>query len=394
MRIFTKFHFRLSKSDKTGDVFRKIVQALKEADVEFEPGIYVTDPGNGTVSSVDRIIKKFPTMKEYEYMKSDWGTDTPPNKALSNLNGGWDVPHHNQTEISIEVLEGIADGIPRAYPSNKTTFVWSGAKWDDNDKHAIHANHEKANPGYPMSYYSSSVILQSDWWVSGRTLNLWAMVELPAPSEVDVKLERISEKAQKFISLLGKIQKEELVIVPSFEEEQDILKKREQALEITKWYDTARKKWDAPHPYPPFPHTLPNPSLLHDTDESVSPKAVINQIFKSKGYKYLSNFSGRGIYTLVKRLPNNNRLVLEFDFTPIGRDLSCALTYQGLFWNNRVQVRITDNTDYCPNNYHITNTDILEKVVLNMAAAVDFLEKEYVPKITEIYGSSPVWMEY
>jgi hypothetical protein len=108
-------------------------------------------------------------------------------------------------------------------------------------------------------------------------------------------------------------------------------RRKKRAEEITKWYDSKQKRWDAPHPYPSFPYPLPYPNRLADTQESVSPKTVIIQKFKPRGYTYRSNFSGNGIYQLVKRLSNHNRLVLHFEFTPIGRCLSCELTYEGLF---------------------------------------------------------------
>jgi hypothetical protein len=115
---------------------------------------------------------------------------------------------------------------------------------------------KKANPDFPYHYHSSSVILQSDWWITGRIINLWANVELPVPREEKTKLDNISEKAQMCIQRLGKVQKEEVVIVPSLEEEQEMQTKKETSGRNNKMVRLKAEKMGRPPSLSIFPVSI------------------------------------------------------------------------------------------------------------------------------------------
>jgi hypothetical protein len=397
MRLYKKVHFRLNKSDKTGDVFRIIMQALQGTEFSFYPAFYAADYASDSrlkfVSAVDRLTKKYPLLKKYEGVEVHTDTNRAPSKYLSTLGEGWNVPAHTQTgEITPELLEAIADGIPRSYPAHHSTFVFDQIDWNGKGETDAPAPHHEASPRFPSHYHYPSVILQSDWWISGRTINLWATVDLAVPDEGSKSLSEISQKAQQCIEKLGKVQKEELIIVPSREKELELIPKMEKAKEITRDYDRLGAYWQGSNPLPDFPYSLPDPYNQVDTEESVSPKKVIQDLLKPRGYRYRSNFSGLGTYHLVKRLPSHNRVVLEFDFAPMARALSCTMYVQGMYWKHGLDVKYSNGITPC--QYSIKSAESLDMAVANMAAAIDFLEREYVPKLEDIYGDSPEWIEY
>ena len=392
MRLIKKYQLRLSKSENTGDVFRKIVQALHELDTSFTPTFYVEDPNVHSVSAVDRLIKKFPALKKHEGVEVQTGTNLDPSKYLSTLGEGWTVkPQQGTGEFPLPVLEAIAEGIPRAYPAHKATFVFDHILWNEKGTRNASCYHKPSSPDFPYDYHCPSIILQSNWWISGRVIQLWATVELDVPAEGCSQVSEPGEKVQQCLQRLGPIQKEWLIIVPSPEEEQEQIENKAKAEAITKYYDIGGESWREASLFAVFPHRLPDPNKL-DREEAVSPKKVINQQFKPRGYQYRSEFSGNGIYHLVKKLPSHNLIVLEFDFTPIGKYFSCDLYVKGLLWKHKLTVRMDEGV--LSSQYPIRSAEVLDMVVANIAAAVDFLEKEYVSKLVDIYGSSPEWFNH
>lgn len=73
-------------------------------------------------------------------------------------------------------------------------------------------------------YLIPSIIISSDWWINGRTNYMMATVEIDVPN--------LDEQVIRRLSMLGKIKFEQLVALPSDEEEEKIALYRNKANSI------------------------------------------------------------------------------------------------------------------------------------------------------------------
>lgn len=132
--------------------------------------------------------------------------------------------------------------------------------------------------------------------------------------------------------------------------------------------------------------------MLLGPHDPISPKEVIIETFKPRGYKYISKLGFRGGYFTLNRTTANNQIMLYFHLAPMAKALSCTFAYQGPLWEHSLDIRFSPLQ--VQKQYGITGPEDLERAIRNAGAIVDHLEETLVRELDDIYGPAPAWFQY
>jgi hypothetical protein len=390
-------------------LFERIKQVLEKYRGKDEPNyFFLADSIHGRVSSVKRVLKNYPELVEYEFdgreivdKKTDF---IMYSKGLSNFSKQyWREYNPNNINKSVPFykLHEIAKKIPRAYPFHTAIFIFDRINWFLTDHELSQPTLRIGPREFPLStYLSNAIIFYSNWWISGRDLGLMAAVEIPVPEKNASSLPPLDEGIKKSVELIGKIRVEEIVAAPS-EDEMKVLHHLEpRALEIVKQYNSIEREFkERLLESISIPHILPDQFKING-DNKGSRKTAIMNVFKPRGYSYLSKLSGQGIYTLVKRTKSNHQIKLLFDSGKYNCGLACTMVLEAPFWEYRVALPLPYKDDKTGSMtttialYPLPDEETLKMVVNNFAVVVDYMEKTFVKEMEELYGPAPNWYEY
>lgn len=97
MRLFRCLNYRLAKKDTAGILFERAREIAFEITNGQTPiSFYLEESSLGQVSVVQRVLKKFPELKKFEYMVAEnLEQNRPSYKVLSNRSAIWDKPNPN-----------------------------------------------------------------------------------------------------------------------------------------------------------------------------------------------------------------------------------------------------------------------------------------------------------
>ena len=143
-----------------------------------------------------------------------------------------------------------------------------------------------------------------------------------------------------------------------------------------------------------MPHQLPEPFfVLKEADqnksrsEKIPIKSIVQLSLGLKGYQYRPRLDTEDSITFSKSTKSHNSIGVVFHFGAWSHKLSCEVLIRGLSWQE--QIVIPFFPDYL--QYPITSESLFRQAVENITTVVVYLEKEIMPGIEEIYGSSPCW---
>lgn len=394
MRIFRCFIYQTTKRDKPKALFETCETVLSKLEWgSKEIKFYLTDFfSENHISAIDRLVKKFPVLTEFMYNNIFSECDNPKSyKVLSNFPIEWYKGNPNKTTytIDIDTVGAIMNGIPRAYPLNDVYILFDKVNWLGLElgEAAYISDFPDRKPliDFP-GYLSSSIIIKSDWWISGRINGLIAVVEVKPPGNNENRIPKLNDDIICRLRELGRIRFEQTYAVAD-KNETNLLNSVKKHAE--KHIMEAKRNIYSKNIK--LPYDLPNPLHISSTFEALSPKKAIVDTFKPRGYKYLSNMSGLGLYRLSKTTPLNNQITVVFEFAPMCRALSSSVEIKGPLWKYEIDFPLSYHND---NQYPVSSAEILEKLVMNAGAIVDYLEGVLVKELEDIYGPAPKWFEY
>lgn len=393
MRIFVFIEYRINKNNTFDSIFQRCVNVADKTNPNgFKRLFYFADSGLAKTSAVGKAIKKFPSLEKFKYHITDVPKDLPTHDALSNLPGKpWLEPNLNGVydDIGLDILKDIAHGVPRSLPFHYATFIFDNIDWFRNgivNKQPESREHG-ASAMFPYaSYFSSSIIFQSNWGYSKRVLNLYAVVEIDVSGADKENPLKKYDKIRELATELGDVRNEIIFAKPSEKEKKHLSllngKAKELVVDFENNLDSILSKINLPNEFS---------DSLRSTFDNVSPKKPLLAVFKPLGFKYIGNQSGQGGYSLAKRTKLNNQITLLFDFAPMARALSWSLIIQGPLWMQSSRLKFYQNTH---EQFGITGQDILEKVVANAGCIFEYIEGTVIKDIESIYGAAPSWFVY
>jgi hypothetical protein len=117
-------------------------------------------------------------------------------------------------------------------------------------------------------------------------------------------------------------------------------------------------------------------------------KPALVDAFKPRGFDCKGD---HGTFTLQRRTKTNHVVELELDVGTWSRSLTFMFHVRGPAFNATLMPPVT--TREAARQYPIGDTANWEKIVANIAAIVDELERTFVPEIEAAVGAAPEWFE-
>ncbi|MBN2102745.1 hypothetical protein JW835_01750 [bacterium] len=401
MRLYLKFTYQISKDEPFGNVYRRIqdyfldVYELKKQWFKFEDSFMSKHRGTNVV------IQKYPEMREFLYFsKREWGNEIFEEPVLSNLDDTWvsPNPYKNLGDLREKQFLSILQNIPGIYP-----FIRASIAFDLHIASQLDALPDKENPVHAhykreflqnTPYKDSTLVFIGELSEKNRNNQLVFYLRLPNSVYHANTLPELPSSILGSIHGIGSVETTEAFYIPDEIEFSQWGKKNKEARQLLgeggqNLYDelVGLKK----------PNELPDPFFLlknakqkpNQTDKKIPKESIVKFYFGLKGYHYRPKLDTRESITLGKSTKNNNSLHAVLIFGSHPSQLSCLFKIRGLFWEERIRVPIL--SDYY--QYPIVSRDSFEKAVENMAAVVVYIEKNIVPKIENICGSSPDWFK-
>jgi hypothetical protein len=325
---------------------------------------------------VERAIKKFPNLARFERNDAPLQRVGLPNiRRLTNGDGEEPFPMAD--------LLALADGLPRSLPFQAVSVLFG------------HADFGRADD-FPIGLTPpTGISIGDNWWINGRNRALSAFYAVDA----DATAKRLPEPPATIgaiLSSLGKPKRSAQFVAPRV---------ATPAPEATS--DTARPALPldiaAISPIVAkyragmmalverigLPHDLPGPNDVRQMHRGASGplKPTLDVAFKPRGYTCRG---GSGTFTLRRRTPSNHVVDVELDVGTWSRSLTAMFSVHGPGFNATLTMPVTLRGG---GQYPIGDTANWERIVANLAAVVDELERTFVTEIEAAVGPAPAWFE-
>lgn len=248
MRLFHTVEYRLTRADSVGTITSRVFAALRTHGLHQTPlSFSFSDSPFSKVSGVDRILKRFPSVRA----NGDC-SERVEDQGVSSVVASR-VPLPTLESPLADEIEEVMQGVPRRFPVDEATITFKNIAWDD--------GMNRENPTLPddrdESVEYGGIRIQSSWWISGRDNHMLASVELPVPSDDSTTFPAIPEPAATILPSLGPIQISRPEVFFDDEEQQLIDRRKQEADEVI---DSWRGRFKDLSEMLLFPHRLPHPS--------------------------------------------------------------------------------------------------------------------------------------
>jgi hypothetical protein len=338
-----------------------------------EPFIQVTladAPVPGFVSSVDRVVKRFPQLARFVH-ESAIVPNTPSIRHITNRPG---CPNEGEP-IELSTLLAIAAGVPRSFP-----FHNIGIRFH-------HAAFGEAPRMVGPAIMTPGVIVGDSWWVNGRSRSVVA-VTIVEGDPTSKKLPSLPESVSMVFAACGKAKN--TVQVPFVEEPQAARPNPEAARAVVEVVRDYRSRITEVLDRAALPHDLP-PALeimrATGLGEVTGPKKpVLLAAFKPMGYDCRGD---SGTFTLRRRTSSNLSVELHLDVGTWSRSLTANFSVYGLGFSAVLHLPVSKRAG--PGQYPIGDAVRWQKLVDNLAALVAELDRSFVPAVEAAAGPSPEW---
>ncbi len=377
MHVALIFTFHASRKEPLAVVLERIHSAFTASGLEA-PAIqfsFADAPVEGFVSSVDRVLKRYPQLQRWTSTASTMPT-APPVRMISN---GTSSPAAGEP-LPFETLLAIAKGVPRSFPFHSV---------------AIHFK----SPAFgialpiagPMGSLAPGVLVGDSWWVSGRNRSVTAVASVEAES-TSRKLPQPPASVAAVLAACGKVKETtQLPLAESAEGSRmaaaapDVI--RAVGAIVVDYRDRLADVVDRAR----LPHDLPSArEALAATPhgQTAGPKKpVLVRAFKPMGYDCRG---GSGVFTLRRRTPGNLTVEITLDVGTWSQSLSGSFSVSGLGFGATLPMPVSKSA-IGTRQYQIGDADRWQKIVENLAALVAELDRSFVPAIEAAAGPSPDW---
>jgi len=376
MNVAVQLEFRADRKEPLGDLIRRVAAQFEQSGVKVDVVATFSDGPGGIrpVSAVERAIKKHPHLARFELNDSPMpSAHIPPIRRLTSQDPADPIP---MTDIL-----ALADGVPRSLPFHAVTV------------HFKHADFGQAAfmPGLAPP---TGILISDGWWVNGRMRGLSAFyaVEAEATSK---KLPEPPSAIAAVLSGLGKPRKKSQFVAPvpapgagtTGAVRSSMPKDVALIMPVVTKYRSGLKalveRARLPNDLPPAAE-----ARLASLGASGPLKPALVDVFKPRGFDCKG---GHGTFTLQRRTKSNHVVELELDVGTWSRSLTFMFHVRGPAFNATLIPPVTTRED--ARQYPIGDTANWEKIVANIAAIVDELERTFVQEIEAAVGAAPEWFE-
>jgi hypothetical protein len=379
MDVAVQVEFKADRKEPLGDLVRRVAAQFEKAGLHPDMVATFSDSPGGlrTTSAVARAIKKHPHLARFE--RNDppiSGAGLPPIRRLTNGDPSNVFPMAD--------LLVLADGVPRSLPFHAVSL------------HFAHADFGRG-AGFPPGLAPPTGITITDgWWVNGRTRSLSAFYSLQA-DPASKKLPSPRGAIGEVLAGLGKPKRTAQFVAPGRTDAPSSPAiesgapsvPREIALigPIVANYrvnlKTIIERIVLPYDLPPA-----GEASLAARGASGPLKPTLVEAFSPRGFDCRG---GSGTFNLRRRTAANHVVDVELDVGTWSRSLTFMFHVHGPGFNATLMPPVTKSD--AVRQYPIGDTASWQKIVANVAAIVDELERTFVPEIEAAVGPAPEWFD-
>lgn len=371
MRIALHTPIAASRKEPLFEMLGRVRQAFLDAGLG-DPTLRFTftdAPGRNGVSSIDRVLKRFPAMNQF-LVEIQIPGGRVGGHMLSNARSG--------EPVDWVAIESVAAGVPRSFPFQAVGL------------HLYEPAFGERLVGLPAIGHSYPGILISDsWWVSGRQRSLSAYTVVDA-EESAKKLPPNPPAVDAVIKACGKAKK--TVQIPILAPGGGLTLSIPPAnLDAVKAVNADfRARIDEIVAAAAMPHILPPTveALKSNIGVLAGPrKPALEAAFKPMGY---SCTGGSGEFHLKRRTNANLIVELSLDVGTWSHMVTASFLVHGAGFRASLGIPVAPGIF---GQYPIGDADQWHKIVENLAAIVRELDRSFVPAIEQAAGPSPAWYE-
>jgi hypothetical protein len=381
LALFTTF--AASRKEPLVEVLERVHAAIVAADfgepqVQF---VMADSPIVGGVSSVDRVLKRFPALERFaQTVTPPAGVGSHPRKIISNRTSSGAAGE----AVDFAILVEIARGVPRSFPFHNLGIHFSVPAFSGTT----------AMPSMPVGQ-APGISVSDSWWVNGRNRSVSALTIVEADPSAR-KLPALPESIAAVLAACGKVKKTiqaPLVAVPMAQRPSIDTASPEKAAAIRAVVQDYRTRTLEILDRANLPHDLPpNQEALAIGVTSGPKKPVLVSAFTPMGYDCRSESAGS--FTLRRRTPGNLTAELHLDVGTWSNLVMAIFRVQGLIEGigfKATMILPVARRAILGGQYPIGGPERWQQIVDNLAALVTELDRTFVPAIEAISGPSPDW---
>ena len=376
--------FAASKKEPLADVLERIHTAIIAADFG-EPHVQFVLSDSRGVSSVDRVLKRFPSLERFA--KSVQPTPTVEAvRAISNRAS----PGTSAETIDFAILLEIARGVPRSFPFHSIGIQFPLPAFSDgalSDGAALPATLVDQMP-------MPGISVGDRWWVNGRMRSVSALIVVDADPAAK-KLPPLPDSIAAVLAACGKVKKRvqvPIVSAPAQQRPTIDTAAPEIAASIRAAVQDYRSRIAEIVESAKLPHDLPPNQEAFTTGVTAGPKKPeLVRAFTPMGYDCRGE---SGTFTLRRRTPGNLTAELMVD---VGTWSNMALAiFRVLGLVNGAGFKATlflpvSRRAAVGGQYPMGGPERFRQIVENLAALVAELDRTFVPAVEAISGPAPDW---
>lgn len=347
---------------------------LDEPAVEFALS---DSPVAGGVSSVDRVLKRFPQMQRFI------SSHATHSDGIQRIGNGPGSPAEG-VAAPFQTLLAIAAGVPRSFPFHAAAFRFGSPAFGETATSTLAGG---LSPG---------VAVGDSWWVNGRQRSLTALAivetdaagrQAPAPPA----------SVAAAVAACGKIRKTRQIplpdlpgpaTAPSAPGPQAGLGA---AIAVRAVVDDYKAGFAQVLERAVFPHDLPDTRQAlagAPSAHAAGPlKPVLVSAFAPLGYDCKG---ASGTFTLRRRTASALTVEVLLDVGTWSRMVTALFRIQGLGWRASLPLAVSRRA--APGGqYPIGDAGTWRRIVANLAALVAELDRSFTPAVEAVAGPSPAW---
>ncbi len=376
--------FAASKKEPLADVLERIHAAIVAADLG-EPFVQFVLADSRGVSSVDRVLKRFPSLERFvQSLQPTPGIEAV--KAISNRVS----PGTSAETIDFAILLEIARGVPRSFPFHSIGIQFSVPAFSDGATSEGAALPPMLVGQMPMP----GISVGDRWWVNGRMRSVSAIIIVDADPAAK-KLPPLPDSIAAVLAACGKVKKRvqfPLVAAPAQKNPTIDTVAPEIAASIRAVVADYRSRIAEIVESAKLPHDLPPNQEAFTTGVTAGPKKPeLVRAFTPMGYDCRGE---SGTFTMRRRTPGNLTAELMLD---VGTWSNMALAiFRVLGLVNGAGFKATlflpvSRRAAVGGQYPMGGPERFRQIVDNLAALVAELDRTFVPAIEAAAGSAPDW---
>jgi hypothetical protein len=371
--------FAASRKEPLAEVLERIHAAFIAADFG-EPHVQFVLSDSRGVSSVDRVLKRFPSLERFVKTLQP----TPAVEAVKAISNR-ESPGTPAETIDFGILLEIARGVPRSFPFHSIGIQFSVPAFSDGAELPETLAIRMQPPGISVS---------DKWWVNGRMRSVSALIIVDADPAAK-KLPPLPDSVAKVLAACGKVKKTvQVPLVAGMAQQRPTIDTAapEIAASIRAAVQDYRSRIAEIVESAKLPHDLPPNQEAFTTGVTAGPKKPeLVRAFTPMGYDCRGE---SGTFTLRRRTPGNLTAELMVD---VGTWSNMALAiFRVLGLVNGAGFKATlflpvSRRAAVGGQYPMGGPERFRQIVDNLAALVAELDRTFVPAIEAISGPAPDW---